>query len=120
MNKLSTLVVIASIIAAAFLVKFGLQRYRLASTTHPYHLENVKASTAEEKILLGKKIDINSATKDELIVLPGIGPAIAARIVAERPFSSIDDLTRVGGIGRETLKKIRPWIITTPQLPTHN
>jgi competence ComEA-like helix-hairpin-helix protein len=47
-------------------------------------------------------IDPNSATAAELDRLPGIGPSLAARIVEERerrPFTSVEDLTRVRGIG---------------------
>jgi competence protein ComEA len=46
--------------------------------------------------------------------LEGIGISMAHRIVADRtlngPFHSIDDLTRVPGIGEATLDQIRPWL----------
>lgn len=47
-------------------------------------------------------IDPNTATAAELDRLPGVGPALAARIVAERergPYRTVEDLTRVPGIG---------------------
>ncbi|MDN4481419.1 ComEA family DNA-binding protein [Demequina muriae] len=48
-------------------------------------------------------VDLNSATAQQLEELPGIGPVIAERIVAEReangPFASLEDLTRVSGVG---------------------
>jgi competence protein ComEA len=60
------------------------------------------------------RLDINSATWVEWTQLEGIGDALARRIVADResngPFSSIDDLRRVKGIGPKTLEKIRPWL----------
>lgn len=56
-------------------------------------------------------ININTAPAAELELLPGIGPALAARIVEDRekkgPFKSVDDLDRVKGIGPETLRKLR-------------
>lgn len=55
-------------------------------------------------------LDVNSADVERLVTLPGIGPALAARIVAERdrrPFASLDDLTRVRGIGGTTVDRIR-------------
>ena len=54
----------------------------------------------------GERIDPNSATEADLDRLPGIGPALAQRIVAARaegPFRSAADLERVPGIGPKTL-----------------
>lgn len=57
------------------------------------------------------KISINSASVDQLDELPGVGPAIAERIVKWReengPFTSIDELTEVSGIGPSILEQIR-------------
>jgi len=59
-------------------------------------------------------VDVNRASATELEALPGIGPALAGRIVAargERPFSSVDDLGRVRGIGPATLERLRPLVV---------
>jgi competence protein ComEA len=57
------------------------------------------------------RIDINTAGVEELSRLPGIGPAIAAAIVADRiargPFASVDELLRVRGIGQAKLEGLR-------------
>jgi DNA uptake protein ComE-like DNA-binding protein len=55
-----------------------------------------------------KKVNINTATEAELEALPGVGPATAAKIVSGRPFSSMDDLSRVGvsASNIEKLKKV--------------
>ena len=57
------------------------------------------------------KVAINSATAEQLETLPRIGPALAARIIAQRdahgPFRSIDDLGEVGGIGPKILAGLR-------------
>ncbi len=53
------------------------------------------------------QIDINSATKEELENLSGIGPIKAQAIIDARPFNSIDDLDRVKGIGNITLNNIK-------------
>ena len=54
---------------------------------------------------------MNRALKSELITLPGIGPALADRIIAYRDefgtFKTIDDLRDVKGIGDKSLEKIR-------------
>ena len=59
-------------------------------------------------------LDINNAPPRELSLLPGIGPAMALRIIETRqqrgPFKSIDDIIHVRGIGKITLEDIRPFI----------
>jgi DNA uptake protein ComE-like DNA-binding protein len=68
----------------------------------------LKESHAKEKTPLGK-IDINTATEKELRSVPGVGPVMAARIIAARPFRSADDLKRVSGIGDKKHMLIRPY-----------
>lgn len=53
------------------------------------------------------QIDINSASKEELDRLYGIGPVKAQAIIDTRPFNSVDDLIKVKGIGEITLNKIK-------------
>jgi len=53
------------------------------------------------------QVDVNSASLEELDGLSGIGPAKAQEIVNSRPFSSIDDLIKVKGIGEVTLSNIK-------------
>ena len=65
------------------------------------------AAGAQEK---GGLLDLNSASQDELETLPGIGPKLAAEIIAYRsraPFASVDDLTNVSGIGPKKLEGVR-------------
>jgi competence protein ComEA len=65
------------------------------------------------RLLFGLPIDPNRADARTLEVLPGIGPARAAAIVAERerrPFAHAADLERVAGIGPKTLRRMAPWL----------
>lgn len=58
----------------------------------------------------GGRLSLNHATAAELEALPGIGPALAARIVAGRPYRSVEALDDVRGIGPRTLARLRPWV----------
>ncbi len=83
-------------------------------------LQEIVADGQEEALREGsikKKIEIinvNTAKKDELIFLPNVGPVTAERIIRFREdfgvFKSIDDLTRVKGIGPKTLDKLRKYV----------
>jgi hypothetical protein len=55
-------------------------------------------------------VDVNRASAVELTALPGIGPGLAARIVAARPFAGVDELRRVRGLHRATLERLRPLV----------
>jgi competence protein ComEA len=58
-------------------------------------------------------IDINVATKDELVALPGIGEAMAERIILYRDengkFRSVEELMNVKGIGKKKFGDIKPF-----------
>jgi len=82
--------------------------------------EGKTARREAKKAVARHSIDINTASKNDLMLLPGIGESYAERILIDRqdngPFRSVDDLTRVKGIGKRTLARIREFIrpIGTP------
>jgi competence protein ComEA len=71
-----------------------------------------------ELVLLGRPVDLDRASAEDLAAVPGIGPGLAAEVVRERdehgPFGSPDALRRVRGIGPVRLERARPWLRTTP------
>ena len=89
------------------------------SSTATEHTTSASASpprsvTKRSALSDRSRININTATSQELQTLRGIGPTMAQRIVEYRQrssgFSTIDDLTNVKGIGEKTLEKIRDSI----------
>ena len=56
------------------------------------------------------KLDLNTATQAQLESLPGIGPALAARIIQHRtangPFAAVEELLNVSGIGDKKLSEL--------------
>lgn len=67
------------------------------------------ADTAERGV-----VNLNAASAQELVRLPGIGPTRAAAILALRArlkrFTRVEELLRVKGIGRATFRKLRPML----------
>lgn len=58
-------------------------------------------------------IDLNTASKDELMTLPGVGPSKADAIMAHRqltPFATVEDVQQVKGVGPGLYAKIRDFL----------
>jgi len=68
----------------------------------------------QKKELARASIDINKAAKEDLEMLPGVGPVTAEAILQYRKangnFKTVEDLTGVKGIGDKTLAKIKPYL----------
>lgn len=75
------------------------------------------ASAQDGKASAQRTVNINTATAEQLQLLPGVGPALAGRIIAFReangPFENVDELTAVQGIGDKSLEKLRPYVATS-------
>ena len=71
-------------------------------------------ASAESKPAPTSKVNINTASVEQLTALPGVGPALAARIVEHRQksgaFRSTQEVMSVKGIGEKNFAKIEAWL----------
>jgi competence protein ComEA len=72
------------------------------------------AMSGAQLLTLGLPIDLNRATAQDLDAIPGLGPALAQRIIdyrqAHGSFKKIEDLREVSGIGPQNLQKLKPYL----------
>jgi competence protein ComEA len=68
-------------------------------------------ATASPKLPPGTKINPNTAARDELMRLPGVGEVTANRIIGGRPYKKVSDLLNVEGIGPKTLESLAPYLL---------
>ena len=80
--------------------------------------QSSQSSPAQAQQPSAAPLNLNTATATELAKLPGIGPAVAARIVEHRQknggFKKIEELMNVKGIGEKTFLKLKPLVTVTP------
>ena len=70
----------------------------------------VKPAVRNKPVAAGSAVSMNRATQQEIAAVKGISGKLAERIVASRPFKTLDDLMRVSGMGPKLLKKLRELI----------
>ena len=63
------------------------------------------------------KIDVNSATVEELETVPGVGRRHAVRIVAQRPYAKLPDLARAG-LSPRVIERLAAFLVVAPEWPS--
>lgn len=100
----------------------AIARRGIWSKTDPQRLVALREDRREEERELqeafgandGQPIDPNTATVDEIMLLPGIGEVLAERIVEGRPYKSVEDLRRVPGIGEKVFARLKNSLQIAP------
>jgi competence protein ComEA len=72
--------------------------------------DELAMAAGNAKLAPGAKINPNTAARDELMLLPGVGEVTANRIIQARPFRKPEDLLNVEGIGPKTLEGLQPFL----------
>jgi len=109
-RSLSALVVLA--------IAVGFAAHAVAAPAHPAVQAGTPAGAkaaapapAKAAAAASPKVDLNTATRDELMKVPGIGDATADKIIAARPFTQKSDLVSKKLVTRAQYAKLAPMVI---------
>jgi competence protein ComEA len=100
------------------LLMAGVTTIVLTGTPGALHAQQTTPAQPRAAAAANQPLDLNTATLAELEKLPGVGPAMAARIVEYRQkiggFKKIEDLMNVSGIGEKSFLTLKPLVVIAP------
>ncbi len=115
-NERTTLSVLGAIVLAGMGVLWWQRQQPPSFDVTQDGVLPAQAAAWDARLSSARAVDVNTADAAELERLPGVGPALAARIVAYRnahgPFASPEELTRVAGIGEKLYEGIKDHVTT--------
>jgi DNA uptake protein ComE-like DNA-binding protein len=103
----ATIKKIAPLVAVSGAAASAPTKAATTATTKP-----TATATTTKTAEMNAKVDLNTASEKDLDSLPGVGPATAKKIIAGRPYSSVDNLSKAG-ISATTIKKIAPLVMVS-------
>lgn len=90
---------------------FGAGTAKPSSSGNPYQTPTPKTAAKPAESPQAELVDINTATKEQLDALPGIGEAYSQKIIDGRPYAKKTDLVKKGVLPQATYNKIKGKII---------
>ena len=92
-----------------------LTRLRKQQREDNQEIKTLAASLSKTRRPNDSPLDLNSASNRQLQNIPRIGPVTAAKIIAGRPYQSVQELLKIPSIGPKTLEAITPYVTVTAE-----